>query len=199
MSLEVRRAEAKDLAGIKRLLDDNISRDFYSIEDLESMICGEDDLLCVVTDEDRNGKVVSFFYAFLSTLDEALRILHVKEKPEALRKYTGDERIGIYKTTSTDPDYRKRGLFSAFMADLQPVLRERGAQVIIATALRPYGREEPTRNVLMKTGFVPVSELYRPWAKTEGYCPYCRQDRCICDAVLYIREFDREEDGKTNE
>ena len=143
MGLEVRRAEAKDLAGIKRLLDDNISRDFYSIKDLESMIRGEDDLLCVVTDEDRNGMVVSFFYAFLSTLDEALRILHVKEKPEALQKYTGDERVGIYKTTSTDPDYRKRGLFSAFMADLQPVLRSKGAQVIIATALRPYGREEP--------------------------------------------------------
>lgn len=197
MSLEVRRAEARDLPGIKRLLDNNISRDFYSIEDLEGMIRGENDLLYIVEDEDRDGMIVSFFYAFLSSLDEALRVLHVQEKPEMLKKYSGNECVGVFKTTSTDPDYRKRGLFTSFMEGLQPVLRSRGAQMIVATALHPYGREVPTRNVLRKTGFVSVSDLHRPWVETEGYCPYCRKDHCICDAVLYIREFDEKEDEES--
>ena len=138
MKLEVRKAEARDLPQIKRLIDDTISRDFYSIEDLEAMLHREDDLLYVAADADRDGKVVSYFYAFLSTLDKALEILHVPGKPEALQKYMGNERVGVYKTSSTDPAYRNRGVFSAFMADLQPVLRSKGAEMIVNTALRPW-------------------------------------------------------------
>ena len=197
MKLEVRQAQKRDLPQIKRLIDDYISRDFYSIEELKGMIRGEDDLLCVAVDTDRDGLVVSYFYAFLSTLEEALRILHVPGRPDALRKYTGNERVGVYKTTSTDPEYRNRGIFTAFMADLQPVLRDRGAVMIINTALRPLGRQIPILNVLRRTGFVPVEELYRPWT-TSGYCPYCKQAPCICDAVLYIREFDEEKDVETD-
>lgn len=194
MKLEVRKAQTRDLEQIKRLIDDTISLDFYSIEDLEGMLRGEDDLLCVAVDEDRDDYVAAYFYAFLSTLDKALEVLHVREKPEVLRDHAGDERVGVYKTSSTDPAYRKHGIFSAFMSELQPVLRSRGAQMILNTALRPYGREIPILGILQDTGFVPVSTLYRPWAEKKGYCPYCRQDYCICDAVLYVREFDKEKD-----
>ncbi len=197
MKLEVRPAEKRDLPRIKSLIDDYIAVDFYSMEDLEGMIRGEDDLLFVAVDADRGDLVVSYFYAFLSTLDDALRILLVPDKPPALRKYAGDTRVGVFKTTSTDPDYRNRGLFSSFMVDLQPVLRDRGAKLIMNTALRPLGRQIPILNVLRRTGFVPVEELYRPWT-TSGYCPYCRQAPCICDAVLYIREFDEKKDVETD-
>ena len=189
MKLEVRKAETRDLPQIKRLIDDTISRDFYSIKDLEGMLGGEDDLLYVVADTDNGDTVASYFYAFLSTLDKALATLHVKEKPEALAKYPGNTRVGVYKTSSTDPAYRKHGVFSAFMSDLQPVLRERGAELIMNTALKPYGKEIPIKRILQDTGFVPVLTMSRPWAETKGYCPYCMQDYCICDAVLYIREF----------
>ncbi len=198
MKLEIREAEDRDLPQVKRLIDDFISRDFYSIEELENMVHGEDDLLYVVVDADDDDKVVSYFYAFLSTLDDALRILHVPERPEMLKNYAGDMRVGVYKTTTTDPAYRNRGLFSTFMADLQPVLREKGAKMIINTALRPFGREIPILNVLRKTGFIPVEEVHSPWAHTKGYCPYCKKDYCICDAVLFINEFDEEKDGKSN-
>ena len=86
MKLEVREAEARDLPQIKRLLDDLIAVDFYTMEDLEGMLRKEDDLLFVAVDEDRDDTVASFFYAFLSTLDEALAVLHIKEKPEVLQK-----------------------------------------------------------------------------------------------------------------
>ncbi|MCR4806012.1 MAG: hypothetical protein K5981_10260 [Clostridia bacterium] len=190
MKLEVRKAEPRDLPQIKRLIDDTISLDFYSVEDLEGMLSGEDDLLYVVADTDRDDAVASYFYAFLSTLDEALATLHVKEKPEALAKYAGNTRVGVYKTSSTDPAYRNHGVFSAFMSGLQPVLRERGAELIMNTALKPYGRDIPIKRILQDTGFVPAAAVYRPWAETKGYCPYCGQDYCICDAVLYIREFE---------
>ena len=189
MKIEVRAAEARDLKRIKALIDQCISRDFYSIEELEAMLKREDDLLYVAVDADRDGWVVAYFYAFLSSLDEALRILHVPEKPETLQKYAGSERVGVYKTASTDPEYRNRGVFSAFMVNLQPVLRNKGAKMIVNTALRPLGREIPILNILRDTGFTPVMTVRRPWAEKKGYCPYCKQDYCICDAVLYKRVF----------
>ena len=190
MKIEVRTAEVRDLERIKYLIDNCISRDFYSMAELESMLEREDDLLYVAADTDRDGLVAAYFYAFISTLDEALRVLHVEEKPEALQQYQGNERVGVYKTSSTDPAYRNQGIFSAFMADLQPVLREKGSKMIINTALRPLGREIPILNILRDTGFSPVMTLERPWAKKKGYCPYCKQDYCICDAVLFMRVFD---------
>ncbi len=196
MKLEVREAQAKDLPQVKSLADKYISQDFYSLEELEGMIRGEDDLLFVAVDTDRDDAVASWFYAFLAPLDEALERLHVPERPQALSRYTGNERIGVYKTSSTDPAYRNKGVFSAFMRDLQPVLRGRGAQMIINTALRPLGREIPILHILRDTGFVPVMTLHSPWAQTKGYCPYCKQEYCICDAVLYVREFDGEENGE---
>ncbi len=193
MKLEVREAEARDLPEIKRLIDNCISKDFYSFEDLENMLRNESDLLFVAVDADRDGAVAAYFYTFLSTLDNALRVLHVQNKPDALQMYRGDERVGVFKTSSTDPAYRNHGVFSSFMTDLQAVLRARGAKMILNTALRPLGREIPILNILRKTGFVPVLTLHSPWAEKKGYCPYCKQDYCICDAVLYVKVFGEEE------
>ena len=83
---------------------------------------------------------------------------------------------------------------SAFMDNLQSELRSAGAALLINTALRPLGREIPSLRILRDTGFVPLTTLYRPWAEKKGYCPYCKQDFCICDAVLYVREFDEKKD-----
>ena len=196
MKLEIRQAQASDLPQIKRLTDDYISQDFYSAEALERMLSGEDDLLFVAVDTQRDGLVVSYFYAFLAPLDEALRILHVEDRPEALRAYPGTLRVGVYKTSVTDPAYRKQGVFSAFMSDLRPVLRSRGAEMIINTSLRPLGRDVPIRNILRDTGFVPLQTLHSPWAETKGYCPYCKKNYCICDAVLYMNDFTEKEVGE---
>ena len=194
MKIEVRAAEDRDLERIKYLIDQCISRDFYTIEELEDMLKREDDLLYVAVDADRNGWVMAYFYAFLSTLDEALRILHVRVKPEALQKCTGNERVGVYKTSSTDPAYRNRGVFSSFMVNLQPVLRAKGAKMILNTALRPLGKEIPILNILRDTGFTPVMTVRRPWAGKKGYCPYCEQEYCVCDGVLYIKKLKETED-----
>ena len=48
MKLEVREAEARDLPEIKRLIDNCISKDFYSFEDLENMLRNESDCLDAV-------------------------------------------------------------------------------------------------------------------------------------------------------
>ncbi len=188
MKLEVRDAVRRDLPEIKRLTDEYISRDFYSMEALEGMLPSARNLLYVVTDADRDDQIISYFYAFVAPLDEALGILHVREKPEALLSCGGDELVGVYKASSTEKPYRKQGVCSAFARDLEPVLRARGAKLILATALHPMGQEVPMRHIFEDNRFTQLGELYRPWEGVPGYCPYCGCDPCICDGVFFIKK-----------
>lgn len=188
MELQIRDAEARDLPAIKQMMDQYLSRDYYSMEELEGILAGEKHLLYVVTDEDRDGEIVSYFYAFVAPLDEALRILHVKEKPEPLARYSGDTTVAVYKASSTKEEYRKHGVCSSFVQGLQPVVREMGAELILATALHPRGKEEPMKHIFISGGFSAIADLYRPWSGIHSYCPYCRQEYCVCDAVFYIKK-----------
>ena len=187
MKLEVRRAEARDLPGVRKMVDEYIAVDYYSEEELEDMIRGDGNLLYVVADEDRDSEIVSYFYSFMTTLDEALPLMHVSEKPEALAQYDGNTPVGVYKTTSTADGYRNLGLATSFIRGLEPEFRKRGAKMIIATALRPLGREVPMRHILHDSGFVPIGEVLRPWVEMTLYCPYCQKTHCICDAVFYVK------------
>ena len=199
MHLKERKAERRDLPDIKRLTDEYISQDFYSLDDLEGMLHGDNNLMFVVTDADRDDAIISYYYAFLSTLDEALRIIHVKEKPAQLLKYKSDETVAVYKASSTEKEYRKHGICSSFVRDLEPDLRKRGAKLILATALHPMGREVPMKHIFLDNGFAPIAELYRPWSGIRGYCPYCKQDYCICDGVFFVKELKETGDNDFDE
>ena len=113
MKLEVRTAEARDLPEIKRQIDEYLAVDYYSLEFLEGLLCDENTLLYVVTDADAGDAIVSYFYAFIDTLDGALKELHASEKPEALREYGPETLVGVYKTSSTVREYQGRGICSS--------------------------------------------------------------------------------------
>ena len=193
MKLEVRKAETRDLPAIKRLTDEYLAQDYYSMETLETCIQGDRNLFYVVTDAERNSEVVSYFYAFLAGLDEALEILHVKKKPEPLLKYDGEALMGVYKLSSTEKAYQRHGICSSFVRNLEPVLRERGAKLILATAMRSPQGVVPMRRIFQAHGYAEIAELIRPWHEQYLYCPYCGRHHCICDAVFYMKKLDETE------
>ena len=196
MKLETRKAEDRDLPAIKRLTDEYLAQDYYSMEELEACIHGDRNLFYVVTDEERNNEVISYFYAFLAGLDEALKTMHVKEKPELLRKYDGDALMGVYKLSSTEKAYQRHGICTSFVRKLEPVLRERGAKMILATAMRSPDRKVPMKKIFPDTGFSAIAEIIRPWEEMTLYGPYCNRNHCICDAVFYVKNL---EDGDGRE
>ena len=193
MKLEVRKAETRDLPAIKRLTDEYLAQDYYSMETLEACIQGDRNLFYVVTDAERNSEVVSYFYAFLAGLDEALEILHVKKKPELLLKYDGEALMGVYKLSSTEKAYQRHGICSSFVRNLEPVLRERGAKLILATAMRSPEQKVPMKKIFHDTGFSAIAEIHRPWEELTLYCPYCNRTHCICDAVFYVKKLEDED------
>ena len=194
MKLETRRAEFRDVPELKRMIDEYLAPDYYTHEKLEACIQGERNLFYVVTDADRDGAIAAFFYAFLSSLDEALEIMQVSDKPEALAQYDGDTTVGVYKTVSTGKDYQKYGICSSFVRSQEPVLRARGAKLILVPAMRSPAGVVPAKGILQDNGFTPIAEIIRPWEDMDIYCPYCGHYHCICDAVFYIKHLDGTED-----
>ena len=199
MKLETRAAERRDLPELKRMIDECLAPDYYSLEKLEACIQGERNLFYVVRDADRDDALAAFFYAFLSPLDEALEIMHVLEMPEALRGYSPDTPVGVYKTVSIGKDYRRLGICSGFIRDLEPVMRSRGAKLILGPAMRSPAGVVPMEGILHDHGFGPISEIIRPWEDMDMYCPYCGRYHCICDAVFYMKKLDETKDGDLNE
>ncbi len=199
MRLETRRAEARDVPQLKRMIDECLAPDYYTNEKLEASIRGERNLFYVVTDADRDGAVAAFFYAFLSSLDEALEIMQVRQRPEALAGYDGRTTVGVYKTVSTGKDYRKAGICSSFVRSQEPVLRARGAKLILVPAMRSPAGAVPAKDILQDNGFVPIAEIIRPWADMDIYCPYCGHYHCICDAVFYMKKLEHREGGDVRE
>ena len=194
MKLETRRAEAGDVPELKRMIDECLAPDYYTREKLEACMRGERNLFYVVTDADRDGAIAAFFYAFLSPLDEALEIMQVRERPEALQKYDGDTTVAVYKTVSTGKEYRKSGICSSFVRGQEPVVRERGAKLILVPAMRSPAGAVPAQGILRENGFAPIAEILRPWEDMDIYCPYCGHYHCICDAVFYVKHLDGTED-----
>lgn len=194
MKLEVRMAARGDLSAIKQMIDECLAPEYYTLEKLEACIRGERNLFYVVTDADRDGAIAAFFYAFISTLDEALEIMQVREKPEALAKYDGNTTVGVYKTVSTGKDYRKSGICSSFVRSQEPVMRARGAKLILVPAMRSPAGVVPAKDILQENGFAPIAEIIRPWEDMDIYCPYCGHYHCICDAVFYTKHLDGTED-----
>ena len=198
MKLSIRKARPRDLPALKRLTDEYLAEDYYSVELLDACIRGDRNLFYVVTDADRGGEVISYFYAFLAGLDEALAAMHVKERPEALAEYDGDTLVGVYKLSSTEKAYQRNGLCTSFVRVLEPVLRERGAKMILATAMRSPAPEQrvPMRKIFHDHDFSPIAEIIRPWNDLTLYCPYCGRNRCICDAVFYMKNLEDEDGGE---
>lgn len=194
MRLEVRNAEFRDLPEIKRQIDEYLAVDYYSMETLEACLKDARTLFYVVTDADAGDRIVSYFYAYVVPLREALGSLHAPEKPEALKGYGDETLVGVYKTSSTVKEYQGRGICTSFIRDLEPVLRRRGAKLILATAMRSPEGAVPMRRIFRAHGYDEIAELIRPWHEQYLYCPYCGRHHCICDAVFYMKKLDETED-----
>ena len=195
MRLETRAAQERDLPEIKRQIDEYISPEYYSQEELKELLHRDGTMFYVVTDADAGDRIVSYFYAFISPLRDALGDLHAKELPEALRGYGPDTLAGVYKTSSTVKEYQGNGICSSFVKGLEPVLKERGAKMVLATAMRSPEGVVPMKRIFDGFGYEAIGELIRPWEQMDIYCIYCKRRHCICDAVFYMKKLDDEEGG----
>ncbi len=184
----IREAAEGDLEKIKSMTDEYIGTDFYSMAYLRDVLKDPDKYLFVYSEE--NQEPMAYLYIFVSTLREALDILHIPYELFESREKNLEMKVGVYKTTCTDEKCRGKGILTSFLEYLEIIFKQRSTQMILFTALQIGDGSIPVHKAVSSVGFTPVGKIERPWINVDAYCPYCGQDHCICDAVVYSKEME---------
>jgi hypothetical protein len=183
---KIRQAKTTDLAAVKRMTDTYIGKDFYTMSQLEEFHAAPDKFLFVYVNE--ADEAVAFFYIFMSSLKEALRVLHAPADCRVYSELSPDSRVGVFKTACTERAYRNRGLFTTFFYAMEEVFLRNRIRHTLIPALRDPNGVIPVENVVLEDGFQPTAVFAHPWSHIDAYCPYCRQANCQCDCVIFTKE-----------
>jgi hypothetical protein len=183
---EIRQATAKDLIAIKKMTDEYIGVDFYTMSRLKKIYNTDDNFLYVYTNDE--GEAVAYFYVFISTLQEALEVIHAPKEYSWFDDMETDSKVGVYKTSCTEKEYRNRGVFTYFFQKMETVFRDNKIGRVFVPALRTPAGVIPVENVVLAAGFKKRTEIMHPWSQIDSYCPYCKSRNCQCDSVIYTKE-----------
>jgi hypothetical protein len=184
---EIRQATAKDLIAIKKMTDEYIGVDFYTMSYLEKIYNTDDNFIYVYTNDE--DEAVAYLYFFISTLQEALEVIHASKEYSRFDDMETDSKVCVYKTTCTDKAYRNRGLLTSFLQKIETVIKDNNnVKCILAPALRTPAGVIPVENVVLAAGFKKRTEIMHPWSHIDSYCPYCKNRNCQCDSVIYTKE-----------
>ena len=193
--MSIRPARVGDLRFIKRMCDEYIGADYYTLEELERAFRDADQYFTVYANED--DVPVAFIYMFTAELSEAAGVLKAPEG--LLRQFAAPDagRVGIFKTTCTEKSCRRHGILFELIQSCENTFRELGIKTIFLNALKLPSGKVPAENGLGRAQFSGITELSHPWSDIESTCPYCGKQHCMCNAVLYYKEIDRY--GRENE
>lgn len=183
MTEAIREAVWGDLAAVKRMTDEYIGKDFYTLPDLERILKRENEHLYIYADH--QDTAVAYLYFLEMDFGDAMEFLHI---PDGMLSISRGMRVGIYKTACTEKEWRRKGILTLFLNRLEQMLGEKALQYILFTALQKPDGTVPVHKAVTAVGFLPDGTLKQPWVHTRAYCPYCKMEYCVCDAVVYIKE-----------
>ena len=179
----IREAVQRDLVAVKNMTDEYIGKDFYTMPDLERMLKHENEHLYIYADA--GDMAVAYLYILEMNFGEAIDFLHI---PEGMLKFSHNMRVGIYKTACTKKEWQRKGILTLFLNKMEQILEHKTLQCILFTALQKPDGTVPVHKAVTAMDFLPVGMLKQPWIHTHAYCPYCKMEYCVCDAVVYVKE-----------
>lgn len=100
-----------------------------------------------------------------------------------------DDNIAIYKSLGIEPEFRGIGLSDALLLHFKEEYARRFNIALILAPCWKQGSYVPVEKLVLRRGFRFLCELTAPWADSPTLqCPYCGQQPCVCDAVVYYLE-----------
>lgn len=183
----IRLAEEKDILYIKKLVDENISADYFSSDFIKNIINEKDSFLYVFTDEEIP---VAMIYCTIKSLEEACALSHIPLTDSEICNYDRNDKVLLYKTTCTDDRYRQNGILNQFMDEVICATKGLDYKFSIVLALELPDGIIPADKALVRSGFIRKSKVITPWINIKSYCNYCDNEYCRCNGVMYIRRRD---------
>ena len=179
----IREAVQRDLVAVKNMTDEYIGKDFYTMPDLESILKHENEHLYIYADA--GDMAVAYLYILEMNFGEAMELLHI---PDGMLRFSHNMRVGVYKTACTKKEWQGKGILTSFLNKMERILEQKTLQCILFTALQKPDGTVPVHKAVTAMDFLPVGMLKQPWVHTRAYCPYCKMEYCVCDAVVYVKE-----------
>jgi len=96
------------------------------------------------------------------------------------------EQIGVCRSIGIKSKYRGSGLSDALLLHFQDYFVKKYNISLILVPAWSQGGYVPAKELLLRRGFKYLGDLTTPWADNkELQCPYCKKERCVCNAVVY--------------
>lgn len=186
MKSNVRFATIEDIEEIKKIIDEGISQDYYSLDDIEEYITNESKYLLVVTSED--NKPLAAMFCIKGRLIDMCKNEHIPFSDDVFSKYTEDTKTIVYKTASTYKNVRNNGYVGMLFEEYNTIFNNIDHDLRIGLAIVYPDGKIPIKKHVDAYNFKPVKLFKHPWNSLKSYCSYCGKEYCECDGLLYIKE-----------
>lgn len=164
------------------LCDRHVGEGLYSESFLRTLLTDPQKNFSLVKKE---NVIAGYFYSCVTTAAEVHGLSGLNyETIASLCK--PDDNVATYKSLGLEPAFRGAGLSDTLLLHFkEEYIRRFNISLILAPCWK-QGSFIPAEELVLRQGFRYLCELAAPWADCSTLqCPYCRQQPCICDAVVY--------------
>lgn len=186
--MSIRPAKYEDLTYIKNMCDKYIGENYYTEEYLDRAFRDDAHFFTVYAGD--NDVPAAFIYMFVTSFSDAADNLKIPCGIPELAGIPGNQRVGVFKTTCTEEEYRRQGILLKLMYYCESIFRSIGIDSIFLDALKLPSGKIPAGSGLEQMHFKKLTEISHPWSEIDAYCPYCKRSRCMCNAVLCYKEIE---------
>lgn len=182
----VRYAKLSDKYEIKKIMDEGISQDYYSLEEIEDYIQNENKYLLVCISEDDSPLAAMF--CIKGPLKDMCELEHIPYPNETFDGYSDESVAVIYKTAATYIKYRCNGYVKQLFDAYDDIFNNIDHDIRIGLALVLPDGKVPIKKHVDMAGFLPTKYVKSPWSSLKSYCSYCNNEYCQCNGLIYIKE-----------
>lgn len=176
------RLSEANIQTVKELCDNYVGVGMYNIPYLRRIITDKSHTFCLV----KKGAVYIGYFYCQRIIAGSVSCLPGFTYEQISLLCGPQEEIGVCRSIGIERKYRGSGISDALLIHFQEYfVKKRNISLILVPAWSKGGYV-PAKKLLLRHGFKYLCDLITPWADNrELQCPYCKKERCICNAVVY--------------
>lgn len=182
----IRYASLNDASEIKKIIDEGISENYYSIDTIKNYIIDENSYLLVAVSE--NDTPLAAMFCEKGCLKDMCRLENIPYPDETFDKYNEQDITIVYKTVATYKDARCNGLVHGLFRKYEDIFNSVEHDLRIGLALILPDGTIPIKKHIDEVGFSPKKIINSPWSNIKSFCTYCGNEYCKCNGMLIIKE-----------
>lgn len=178
----LKRLTDDDIATARRLCDEHVGAGLYTDDFLRSILDDPEHYFYLLVSD---GAVIGYIYYRIMAAAGIVRMPGFEL--DIIRDLCRpDDPIAVFTSIGLNEAHRGTGLTDALLAYLKTRMIESHRVTLILAPAWKKGGLIPAQSLMLRNGYQAYCDLIRPWASIESLvCPYCRQERCQCNAVVY--------------